>query len=472
VVGPNGAGKSSLLAVLRGQLPTTRGELRYASHARGRALAADPIGQVLSVSFGEQSAFLKRAAGYAQSRWHAGQDDAVARGRDVLGPGLDIDECRRIADSLALAPILDRRVTELSNGERRKLLLARAAGKRPAILALDNPFNGLDGPARTALSEAVERLHQEGMTLLVLTSREDQIPAAVTHVLLLDRGRVVTQGPKEAVQADERFARLVRPGPRTVGPRSSPADTRSQNAAAERAPVVELRDIGLTYAKTAVLRGLSWTVRRGERWIVLGPNGAGKSALLSLILADNPQAYANDVSLFGRRRGSGDTIWEIRRRIGSVSPEMHLYEELEDTALDVIASGWRDPAEPHRRLTARELRAAEEWLVALGLEHARDRRLRELSEGERQTVLLGRALAKRPELLVLDEPCQGLDPMRRALFLDVLGRTLRTSDTTLIYVTHDLEEVPSVVSHGLLLRHGRSVLEGSAAEVLEAHTVT
>jgi molybdate transport system ATP-binding protein len=217
---------------------------------------------------------------------------------------------------------------------------------------------------------------------------------------------------------------------------------------------------------------MSWTVRRGERWVVLGPNGAGKSALLSLILADNPQAYANDVSLFGRRRGSGDTIWEIRRRIGCVSPEMHLYEELDHHVLDVIGSAFLDPIGSRRQLSANEARATEHWMVALDLEHCGDRRLRALSEGERQTALLGRALAKGSELLVLDEPCQGLDAGRTALFLDLLERELRSTDTTLIYVTHDLDEVPSLVTHGLILRHGQSVLQGPAEDVLRAYTLS
>jgi len=389
---------------------------------------------------------------------------------------LDIAECRRIVDALGLDAVLDRRLTELSNGERRKLVLARSAARRPAILALDNPFNGLDAAARAAVSDAMERLDGEGAVLLVTTSREDEIPAAVTRVLLLDRGRVVTSGPREAVLADERFAQIMRGHPSTRRPAFPPAAPHAPPHApmspAEAPPVVELSGVDLTYGGTGVLRGVSWTVRRGERWVVVGPNGAGKSALLSLILADNPQAYANDVSLFGRRRGSGDTIWEIRRRIGCVSPEMHLYEELDHRVLDVIASAFLDPVGSRRALTSRELRTADEWVGALDLAHCRDRRLRELSEGERQMVLLGRVLAKKPELLVLDEPCQGLDASRRARFLDLLDLALRSHAMTLIYVTHDLDEVPSVATHGLHLRQGRSVVQGSAGDVLRGYTLT
>jgi molybdate transport system ATP-binding protein len=471
VVGPNGAGKTSLLDVLRGRIPVLRGDLEYGRHALGRALAADPYGQLLCVSFGAQMALLNGSAGYTQSRWHGGQDDAVATGRDLVGPAWEVAECRRIVDALGLTAILDRRLTELSNGERRKLVLARAAGRRPAILALDNPFNGLDGTARASVSEAVERLYREGTVLLVSTSREDEIPPAATHVLLLDRGHVVTSGPTEAVFGDERFAQVMRTDPKTRRPSLRPVHPPPPKAPADAAPVVELRGVDLTYGATGVLRGVSWTVRRGERWVVLGPNGAGKSALLSLILADNPQAYANDVSLFGRRRGTGDTIWEIRRRIGCVSPEMHAYEELDRRVIDVIASGFHDPTGTEPRLTTPQLRSAEHWARALDLAGCRDRRLRELSEGERQTALLGRALAKGPELLVLDEPCQGLDRRRRTLFLDLLGRQVRSNDTTLIYVTHDVDGIPSIASHGLLLRHGRAVVQGAADEALGAYTL-
>ena len=468
VVGPNGAGKSSLLAVLRGQVPITRGELRYGPHPLGRALAADPFGRLRSVSFGAQTDLLKGAAGYSQSRWHGGQDVAVACGKDVLGAALKDTEVQRIVDALRLTPLLERRITELSNGERRKLLLARSAALRPAVLALDNPFAGLDAAARAFVSDAVASLHGDGMTLLISTSREDEIPDAVTHVLILDGGRVVTSGPKDAVLGGERLAHIMQRGTRGVEASSKRAGRGSR--VADRDPVVELRNVDLTYGDAAVLRGMTWTVRHGERWVVLGPNGAGKSALLSLILADNPQAYANDVSLFGRRRGTGDTIWEIRRRIGTVSPEMHLYQDRSHTAFDVVASGLQDPLAPVP-LTKEQIAAAERCLIALDLERCADRALHALSEGEAQMALLGRALMKRPELLVLDEPCQGLDARRRARFLDVLDHELRSSHTTLIYVTHDLDEIPSTVSHGLLLRQGRSALQGSADEVIRVYTL-
>lgn len=469
VVGPNGAGKSTLLRVLRGQVPVIRGELRYGSNEAGRALAAEPWRQVLHVSFAAQSTLLKGAAGYVQSRWHGGEDDAVARARDVLGTALDLPEGRRIVGALALEPILDRRVTELSNGERRKVLIARAAATGPIVLALDNPFAGLDRASRAVVADAVRRLHERGMTILLATSRTDEMPEVTTHILVLESGRVVRAGPRDTVEGDERFAEVMLPAARR--PERAPArpGAGSATSSSGRTPLVELREVDVRYGAVDVLRRIDWTVRRGERWVVVGANGAGKSALLSLVLTDNPQAYANDVSLFGRRRGSGESIWDLRRRIGCVSPEMHLYCERDRRVLDVVRSGFRSPVVPPGRPVVREVGVAEAWLEALGLEQCRDRRFGDLSEGERQMVLIGRALATGPELLVLDEPCQGLDPGRRARVLDVLERTLRPADTTLILVTHDVDEIPSSMTHGLLLRRGRAALAASVDEVLEAY---
>ena len=233
--------------------------------------------------------------------------------------------------------------------------------------------------------------------------------------------------------------------------------------------MVELRSVALRYGKARVLERIDWTVRQGERWIVLGQNGAGKSALLSLVLGDNPQAHANDVVLFGQPRGSGQTIWDIRERIGCVSPELHLHHDREHSALEVVASGFYDSIGLYRRPDAAQLGQARSWLRKLGLARCVERGFGELSEGERQLLLLARALIKEPALVVLDEPCQGLDAVNRRRFLRALDAHLRRSDATLILVTHDLGEVPDCATHGLILGRGRRIVQGSAEEVLDRY---
>ena len=472
VVGRNGAGKSTLLRVLAGEVPVSAGEVCYAAGGAGRSGRArwsDPSDTVRRVAFDAQGELLHGAAGYAQSRWHALEDADAARGRDVLGAARRTASGRRLVRALGLDRLLGRRVTQLSNGERRKLLLAREALRGPRILVLDNPLNGLDERSRRTLVVAVRRLQREGTSIVLATALEEEILPSVTHVLLLDRGRVVATGPREAIVADARFAKLMRPGSSARAGSLRRRPPRASRMKADEPSVVELRDVELRYGETRVLGSIDWVVRRGERWVVVGRNGAGKSALLSLVLADNPQAYANDVSVFGRERGSGDTIWEIRRRIGCVSPELHLFHHQGCTTLQVVSSGFHDSVGVYRRSSSSELRTARTWIRRLGITRCLERRFGALSEGEQQLALLGRALVKEPELLILDEPCQGLDAANQRRFRDLLNRVLQAIDTSMIYVTHDLEEVPSCVTHGLLLRRGRRALQGPVGSVLATY---
>jgi molybdate transport system ATP-binding protein len=216
-----------------------------------------------------------------------------------------------------------------------------------------------------------------------------------------------------------------------------------------------MRNVNVAYGERTVLRDLSWTVRAGERWAVLGPNGSGKSTLLSLIAADHPQAYANDIRLFGRRRGSGESIWEIKRDIGLVSPELHLYFSEPLTAVETIATGFFDVLS--KRPTSPEQRGAiAELLAEFGISRLADRPFARLSTGEQRLVLLLRALVKRPRLLILDEPFQALDPAAIAHARSWLDANLRP-EQAMLFVSHYEEEIPGSVSQRLHLDRGKPV---------------
>ncbi|MEM7231765.1 MAG: ATP-binding cassette domain-containing protein [Planctomycetota bacterium] len=455
VVGRNGAGKSTLMRVLRDEIHLSRGEAQYAFPE-----GTIPAHEIVQVSFEEQVQLVD--GGYAQARWHALDDTVALRGRDVLGSVRKTARGRRLIGTLGLEDLLKRRVTELSNGERRKLLLSRAAAEEPTILVLDHPFAGLDARSRRTLASAIRRLHRSGVALVLVLANEDEVIDCVTDVLFLDRGRVVASGARKRVLADARFRKAMRPAESSR--RSEP-----KRPVKDPKTVVEFRNVELIHGRTQVLEPIDWVVRQGERWIVVGRNGAGKSALLSLVLADNPQAYSQDISIFGRRRGDGESIWETRGRLGCISPELNLFHYRDQTALSVVCAGlfdsiglWQEPSEG-------QLERAEAWLKRMGLARASDLLFHELSEGERQLVLLARALIKEPELLVLDEPCQALDAHNRRRFLDVLNRVLNRTRATLIYITHDRDEVPANATHGLVLRRGRKARQGPAEKVLAAY---
>jgi molybdate transport system ATP-binding protein len=218
-----------------------------------------------------------------------------------------------------------------------------------------------------------------------------------------------------------------------------------------------MENVNVSYNGTTVLRQVSWTVRENEQWALLGPNGAGKTTLLSLILADNPQAYANDITLFGRRRGSGESIWEIKQNIGWVAPELHLYYPRGATCLDVICSGWFDSVGLYRHCTSDQRETVLLWMQRLGLATCADTAFAQVSEGEQRLALIARALVKGPALLVLDEPCQGLDTDNRERVLQAIEQVGQRPNTSMIYVTHRADELPQNITHVFKLDEGRVV---------------
>jgi molybdate transport system ATP-binding protein len=219
--------------------------------------------------------------------------------------------------------------------------------------------------------------------------------------------------------------------------------------------VLELRDVRVRHGGKAILDGVNWTVRRGERWAILGPNGAGKTTLLALACGDHPQAFSNDVRLFGTRRGSGETIWEVKRNIGFVSPEFHLYFREALTAFEAAATAFGDSL-LYRAPTAEQAEAIRTVFAAFGCEALLDRKFARLSVGEQRLALLVRAVVKRPPLLILDEPFQGLDGGTVDRVRDWLDATLRP-DQTLVFVTHVPAHLPRSVAHRLHLANGRVV---------------
>ena len=211
----------------------------------------------------------------------------------------------------------------------------------------------------------------------------------------------------------------------------------------------------MAHGGQTILDQVNWTVRAGERWALLGPNGSGKTTLLSLIAGDHPQAYANDVRLFGRRRGSGESIWDVKKKLGLVSPEIHLYFSAPLTARETVATGFFDVM-AHRPTTPEQDAVIAEFLDAFGLTALADRPFRRLSTGEQRLVLLVRGLVKRPPVLILDEPFQGLDAAAIAAARRWLDTEL-APDQTLIFVSHLVEELPTCVTQTLRLDGGRVI---------------
>jgi molybdate transport system ATP-binding protein len=322
----------------------------------------------------------------------------------------------------------------------------RAVLRGPRLLVLDDPFGGLDVGFCQELHLVLDRLARGGTTLVMTAAREEEIPACITHLLRVDNSRIMAQ-ERSTIRVD-----VGNPQRRMAGALVSAASAGAGEA------IVEMRAVTVRYGETIILDHVDWTVRKGEHWALLGPNGAGKSTLLSLLLADNPQAYANDIRLFGRQRGSGESIWEIKARVGWVAPELLAHYQPSWRSLDVVLSGFHASMGLFRDCTAEEIERGRQALSTLGLGSAADRPLLELSQGAQRLVLLARALVANPELLVLDEPCQGLDALHTRQATSAVDRVARVGRACIIYVTHHEEEIPSCITRVLRLKAGRVIV--------------
>jgi molybdate transport system ATP-binding protein len=479
VIGGNGSGKSTLMKALCGQVPVISGRITYHFPSPGgmRRTGTRLQDQIAYVAFGDQKSVLQRYSPYYQARWNSG----VGGGRvsvdeylselcvKHLNPYLVVDEPpdhaafaehkERVIDLLSIGGLLPKGVGQLSDGERRKVSIARAMMQRPHLLILDNPLTGLDQRFRTKLTGIVQRLMQGGtldsMRLILVTTHEDEIPPGITHVLTVQKGTVLAQGPKETFLGRGTTHSIVRREPPGKRERNLPTSPSSRDREPLPQVLVQMKRVNVSYGDVRILQNVDWTVRLGEHWALLGPNGAGKTTLLSLILGDHPQVYANHISLFGKRRGHGESIWEIKRRIGWVAPELHLYHPRGISSLHIVCSGFYDSVGLYHTCTPQQRRTARQWMQRLDVEDCADVPFDKLSEGEQRLVLLARALVKRPLLLILDEPCQGLDAGNIARVRQIVNAVGSQLATSVIYVTHNPNQLPEVITHELQLDGGR-----------------
>jgi molybdate transport system ATP-binding protein len=488
IIGPNGSGKSLLGEALRGQLPLVQGELKYHFRTPPGLMPEEAVGHM---SFEDRRLDIHEMV--VQSRWSSIEEEGALLVRDSLSfeqvmeinpfevrDQVDLErgqfERRRLraVRLLRIEPFLDRTLISLSNGERQRIQLARALCRPLRLLMLDEPFVGLDTGMREYFHELLHQLMRTPLRVLLITARIEDLPRPVTHLLCLYECRVIAAGPRASVLALPRIKDLLtagrksfmshkpvyREGVSAAGkgllPRARTQERQSDGAGGKPSGklLVQLRKVTVRYEDRVILRDINWTVRPGESWALLGPNGSGKTTLLSLILGDNPQVYGNDIVVFGRQRGSGESVWEIKRRIGWVSPELHLHFNDEATCFEVAASGFYDTVGLFQTPSRQRRAAVLEWLAEFQLLEFADSPLCALSTGLQRMVLLARALLKRPRLLILDEPCQGLDPAHRDVFLKAVDELIRTGKVTMIYVTHRKEEIPQAVKRVLRLRGG------------------
>lgn len=447
IVGPNGAGKTLLVELLTGKQPLYEGCVHYDFRP---APTQTVYNNIKSITF-RDSYGSADANYYYQQRWNVHDQKDISRVRDLLGPVKDEEMKQCLFDIFRIWPLLDKHIIMLSSGELRKYQLAKMLLANPRILFIDNPFIGLDAQARALLFGLLGRLSSmDTLQIVLVLSTPDDIPPFITHVVPV-AGKVVGKKVEHDIYMQELQTECGTASLRDISRRI--IELPYNNTSYTSDEVVRMNKVSIRYEDHVILKDLDWTVMRGEKWALSGENGSGKSTLLSLVCADNPQSYACDISLFGHKRGSGESIWEIKQHIGYVSPEMHRAYLKNLPAVEIVASGLHDSIGLYIHPDARQLQISEWWMDIFGVMKLRNRSFMQLSSGEQRLCLLARAFVKDPELLILDEPLHGLDKYNRHRVKQIIESFCQRHGKTLIMVTHYENEFPECIDHRLQLSH-------------------
>lgn len=437
IVGPNGAGKTILTDILQKKILLKEGEVRVRMDSGGT-----DYGLVKSMAFRDIYSMVNCKNMYYQQRWNTTDAEEVPLAETFLKdfPG---DRVRKYTALLGIDALLKKRIIALSSGELRKFLITRVLITEPKVLILDNPFIGLDAFSRQSLNDMLVQMGRlQGLqTILVLSNPED-IPQWVDKVLPVLERKCLGEMERVKFLEDQALLHRLFPGLKNQVVRLPVCKSNP----VEYEVAIRMEDVQVRYGDKILLDRVNWEVKRGEGWALLGKNGSGKSTLLSLICGDNPQAYANKLTLFGRKRGTGESIWDIKKRIGYLSPDMHTYYLQDVPCIDVVASGFFDSVGLYRKCSEIQKERALRWLEVLEISHLALKSFVRISYGEQRLVLLARAFVKDPELLILDEPLHGLDAGKKQLVRAVIESFCSRENKTLIYVTHYLREIPSCVN--------------------------
>ena len=462
LTGKSGSGKTILGKVLAGHYPVSSGTLKIHS-------AKDIKRIFVHQQHDFRFAFQNRT--YLGQRYDRNYTNEFPTVLSVLKKEYSSEkDLHDVISLLNLEHKLQQSIIELSNGEGKRVQLAQALLLKPDLLILDQPFIGLDTDTRLQLHELLTELKKTAVTIIVITT-EDEIPSCTDRIFILNEGRI------ERIQSFNTF--VPQTGEVEVHGKH-PFDWERIQIFPDQTfdTAVRMEHVNIRVSDTYILNDISWTVKRGEHWSLNGHNGSGKSTLLSLITGDNPQVYLNEVYLFDKKRGSGESVWDIKKKIGYVSPEMHAFfqrstsyseailsasndhslsgfSQEQTTCFEAVCSGFRDQIGSSFRITDNQHKIATYWIEALDLNALIKKPFYKASLGEQRLLLLARALVKNPPLLLLDEPCQGLDKKQTRQFTSIIDVICKHTEQTLIYVSHYDADIPTCIDRKMVLEKGK-----------------
>ncbi len=452
--GISGSGKTSLAKAIAG-LQNFSGDLNINFNAESTLPA-----KVLYVESWYQFKNVEGVANfYYQQRYTSQQaKETLTIYAELLNYGteneLQFADAENLLSALGLLQLKHSQLIELSSGEHKKLQLIKALWLKPQILIIDEPYTGLDAASRKNLNILLDDVSSKGVQLILICN-DVELPTSINRfaeikdkkLVELISGAFISDLPKIQLQEIPDFLQ------------KSPVYS-SEN-------IIKMIDMNISYGEKQVLSNINWEVKAGEKWLLQGHNGSGKSTLLSLVNGDHPQSYANTLYLFGNKRGSGESIWDIKQHIGLISPEFHWYFDASSTVWQSVASGFYDTVGLFQHLPYTKSRQVDELLAYFGLTEYKNDLLNTLPLGKQRLVLLARTIIKNPELLILDEPCQGLDQQQTRYFNSLVD-DLCSNGMTLIYVGHFESALPNCLEKKIVLDNGKvKLIENIESEKIE-----
>lgn len=455
IIGKNGSGKSMFADIITGRHPLRMNNIKYNFEQKRQKTISECIKYIaFKDSYGDYDGTY-----YLQQRWNQHDiDENTPTVKELLEDtynlcGEDTEERRtfqkHLYNILHIGHLLNERIILLSSGELRKFQLICSLLSKPFILIIDNPFIGLDEVTRLHFKTVLSSLaNDKSVQIILILSKISDIPDFITHVVEINDMIIY---PKMTLTEYTAQAKIYK---HHLSKEKEYAilNLAYKNDEFNAREIIKMKNVCIKYGDKIILNNLNWTVSSGEKWALYGRNGSGKSTLLSLICADNPQSYACDISLFGIKRGSGESIWDIKKHIGYVSPEIHRAYKHNISAIEVVASGLNDSVGLYIKPTDCDLVKCKWWMNIFDIVQLSERSFLKLSSGEQRLVLLARAFVKDPELLILDEPFHGLDDANRQLVTDIIETFCKRKNKTLIMVSHYINELPKCITKKLILK--------------------